>query len=120
VATVRQQASGGYQVTVTKAEFALIKSALAEAGRMSRFAIEVLDEADQSRDAEPAENSRLRREIEALAIREASLRWLQKTMAENDRAGKSAPTDHADLDQFRSRALLPVPQPRRGGSRRPP
>jgi|SRR5215472_5146436 len=119
VATVRQQASGGYQVTVTETEFALIKSALAEAERVSRFAIEVLDEADQARDAEPAENSRLRREIEDLAMREASLKWLQKTMSENNRAGKSAPTDHADLDQLTSSAALLVPPPRRGGSRRP-
>ena len=112
MATVRQQTSGGYQVTVTETELALIESALAEAERVSRFGIEVLNEADHVRDAEPSENSRLRREIEALAMREASLRWLQKTMSEVDRGGKPAQTDHADLDQFRSRAALQVPPPR--------
>ncbi len=112
MATVRQQTSGGYRVTVTETELALIKSALAEAERVSRFGIDVLDEADHARDAGPSENSRLRREIEALAMREASLRWLQKTMSEVDRGGKSAPTDHADLDQFRSLAALRVPRPR--------
>ena len=112
MAIVRQLASGGYQVTVTETELALIKAALAEAERMSRFGIDVLDEADHARDAEPAENSRLRQEIEALGMREGSLRSLQKTMSEADRDGKSAPTDHADRDQFRSRAALSVPPPR--------
>jgi hypothetical protein len=112
VATVRQQTSGGYQVTVTETELALIKSALAEVERVSRFGIRVLDEADHARKTEPAENSRLRREIEALAMREASLRWLQRAISEVDRGGRSAPTDHADLDQFRSWASLSVPPPR--------
>ena len=79
---MRQLTSGGYQVTMTGTELALIKGALDEAERVSRFGIEVLDEADHARDAEPSENSRLRREIEALAMREASLRSLQKTMSE--------------------------------------
>jgi DNA repair exonuclease SbcCD ATPase subunit len=112
VATVTQQASGGYQVTVTETELGLIKAALAETERVSRFGIEVLHEAVHARDAEPAENSRLRREIEALAMREASLRSLQKTMSEIDRDGKPAPRQHADLDQLKSRAALPVPRPR--------
>ena len=112
MATVRQQASGGYRVTVTETEFALIKSALAEAERVSRFGIDVLDEADRARDAEPSENSRLRREVEALAMREASLRWLQKTMSEVERDFKSAATDHAYRGQFRSRPALRVPRPR--------
>jgi hypothetical protein len=84
VATVKELTSGRYQVTVTGTELALISSALDEAERVSRFGIEVLDEADRGRDGEPAEGSRLLREIDALAMREASLRSLQKTMAEAD------------------------------------
>jgi hypothetical protein len=82
VATVRELTSGGYQVTMTGSELALIRTALGEAQRMSHFGIEVLDEADRNRDGEPSPNSRLLREIDGLAMREASLRWLQKTMAE--------------------------------------
>ena len=107
VAAVRQQVSGGYQVTVTETELALIKAALAEAERVSRFGIEVLDEADQIRDTQHIETSRLRREIDALAMREASLRSLQKTMSEIDRAARPALRQH-DLDQFRSGAGLPA------------
>jgi predicted mannosyl-3-phosphoglycerate phosphatase (HAD superfamily) len=112
VATVRQQASGGYQVTVIETEIALIKAALAEVERVSRFGIEVLDEADHASDAEAAENSRLRREIEALAMREASLRSLQKTMSQVDRDGKPAPRQQADLDQLRSGARVPAQRSR--------
>jgi hypothetical protein len=83
---------------MTGTELALIKNALNEAERVSRFGIEVLDEADHARDAEPAENSRLRLEIDALAMREASLRSLQKTMSEIDRGGKPAPPQHPDID----------------------
>jgi hypothetical protein len=82
VATVQELTSGGYQVTVTGTELALIRTALDEAERVSHFGIEVLDEADRNRDGEPSPNSRLLREIDALAMREASLRSLQKTMAE--------------------------------------
>ncbi len=82
MATVTELTSGGYQVTVTGTEFSLLKSALDEAERVSSFGIEVLDEADRSQDGEHSENSRLLREIDALAMREASLRSLQKTMAE--------------------------------------
>jgi hypothetical protein len=112
VARVRQLTGGGYEVLITETELALIKTALNEAERMSRFGIDVLGEADHARDAEPSENSRLRREIEALVMREASLRSLQKTMSEIDDLGKSAWAEHADLDQFMSGAALPVPQPR--------
>jgi hypothetical protein len=49
------------------------------------------------------------REIEVLAMREASLRALQKAMAEVDRGGKLAPTQHSDLDELRSGASLQVP-----------
>ena len=112
VATVKQVGASGYQVTMTASEFALVKSAVNEAERVSRFGLEVLDDADNSRDAEPLENSRLRREIDALAMREASLRSLQKTMAEVDPVGNPAPMKHADLDPLRSGAVVRVPRPR--------
>ena len=112
VARVRQLTGDGFQLTMTGIELALIKSALSEAERVSRFGIEVLDEADRAKDAEPAEDSRLEREIEALVMREASLRSLQKTMSEIDAGGKPAPAHHADLDQLRPEAALPVPPPR--------
>lgn len=119
VSQVRQLTGGGYQIMMTGTELALIKNALNEAERVSRFGIEVLDEADHARDAEPAENSRLRLEIDALAMREASLRSLQKTMSETDRGGKPAPAQHpdidqlrSDIDQLRSAGPLPVPPPR--------
>ena len=82
MASVKELASGGYQVMVSESELALMRSALEEAERVSRFGIEVLDEADRSRDGGPAVNSRLLQEIDLLAMREASLRSLQKTMAE--------------------------------------
>ena len=82
MATVTELASGGYQVMVSESELALMRTALAEAERVSRFGIEVLDEADRSRDGEPSVNSRLLQEVDALAMREASLRSLQKNMAE--------------------------------------
>jgi hypothetical protein len=90
VATVNELTSGGYRVTVTETELALLRSALDEAERVSRFGIEVLDEVDKSREGEPAPNSRLLSEIDGLAMREASLRSLQKTMAEIG-GGKLAP-----------------------------
>jgi hypothetical protein len=98
VASVKQLTGGGYRVTVTSSELSLIRSALDEAERVSRFGIEVLDEADRSRDGGNSADSRLLREIDALAMREASLRSLQKTMAEVD-CGNLAPAGHADLDQ---------------------
>ena len=82
MATVSELTSGGYKVTVTGTEFALIRTALDEAERVTRFGIEVLDEADRNRDGEPSPDSPLLREIDALAMREASLRSLQKTLAE--------------------------------------
>jgi hypothetical protein len=112
VASVRQLSRSQYQVMVTGTELALIRAALGEAERVSRFGMEVLDEVDNSHDSEPPANSRLREEIDALAMREASLRSLQKTMAEVDHVGKLAPRLHADLDQVRAGAALPVPPPR--------
>jgi hypothetical protein len=105
VATVIEQASGGYQVTVTEPELVLIKAALAESERVSRFGIEVLDGAERGEDAMRPGNSRLRQEIETLAMREASLRSLQKTMSETECGGRR---QHADLDQVSSRARAAV------------
>ena len=113
VARVMRLTGGGYQVTMTGTELALMKTTLDDAERVSRFGIEVLDGADQARDAEPEENSRMRQEIEALAMRQASLRSLRKTLSENDSGGgKPAPVLRPDLDKFRSGAALPVPRPR--------
>ena len=112
VARVRQLSGGGYQVTMTGTELALIKTALDEAERVSRFGIEVLDDVDNGGDGQPAMNSRLRQEIDNLAMREASLRSLQKAMSEIDRGGEAAPKRFADLDQFSLGAALPVPPPR--------
>jgi len=112
VARVKELTGGGYQVTMTGTEFTLIKNALDEAERVSRFGMEVLDDVDNSRDAEPMMNSRLRQEIDNLAMREASLRSLQKTMSEVDRDGKPASPRFADLGQFSAGAALQVPRPR--------
>jgi hypothetical protein len=112
VARVRELTGGGYQVTMTGSELGLIKTALAEAERVARLGVEVLDGADQASDEEPAENGRIQEEIESLAMHEASLRWMQKAMSEIDSADKPAPAHHADIGQFRSRAALPVPRPR--------
>jgi hypothetical protein len=112
VASVRQLTGSQYQVMVTGTELALIRAALDEAERVSRFGMEVLDEVDSKRDGEALENSRLRQEIDTLAMREASLRSLRKTMSEIDRSAKLSPPQHADLDQFSPGAALPVPPPR--------
>jgi hypothetical protein len=81
LATVRQLANGEYSVHVTEAELSLMKTALETTERVSRFGMEVLDKADRAMDGRRPDNVRLRREIEALAIREASVRSLRKTMA---------------------------------------
>lgn len=109
---VKQLTGGEYRVTMTATELALVKSALDEAERVSRFGMEVLDGVDNGRDAEPSENSQLRREIEGLAMREASLMSLQKTMAEVDLGGEVAPMQPADLDPLRPSAAVKVPRPR--------
>jgi hypothetical protein len=111
VATVRQLAGTEYQVTMTEIEFDLVMNALDEAERVSRFGIQVLDEADAIQEGGPSENSRLRREIEALTMREASLKSLQTTMTEIERAWL-APVHHPDLDQAGSAAAVRVPPPR--------
>jgi hypothetical protein len=112
VATVQELASGGYQMTVNRAELALLRSALDEAERVSRFGIEVLDGVDRGRDGESAEDSRLMREIDGLAMREAMLRALQKTMAEVDGGGKLSPAEHAGPGQVSSGGVLRIPPPR--------
>ena len=90
MATVKELTSGGYQLTVNGTELALLRSALDEAERVSRFGIEVLDGVDRSQGGESSKDSRLLREIDALAMREASIRWLQKAMADVDGGGKLA------------------------------
>ena len=112
MASVRQLTGSKYQVMVSGTELALIRAALDEAERVSRFGMEVLDEVDISRDGESYDNSRLRHEIDGLAMREASLRSLRKTISEIDRGGKLAPAHHAELDQFTAPAALPIPPPR--------
>jgi hypothetical protein len=112
VATVKELTASRYQITMTETELALVKNALGEAERVSRFGMEVLDDVDNNPGAEQPENSRLRREIDALAMREASLRSLQKTMAEVDRGGTPAPMHDAELGQLTSRAALQVPPSR--------
>ena len=113
VAVTKRITGSEYQVTMTGTELALIKSALGEAERVSRFGIEILDKAGRSLDGTSADKYRLHRQIDALAMREASLRALRKTMAEVDCAGKPTPSQHATRDQLRSAALPPVPPPRR-------
>ena len=90
MAAVRQLTSGGYLVQVSETELALIKTALEQTGRMSRFGMEVLDEADHDRHGRRAHSTRHRREIEALAIREASLRSLHESMTEAERGDEVA------------------------------
>jgi hypothetical protein len=111
VATVKQLTESEYQVAMTATELAMVKNALDEAERVSRFGIEVLADVDNSRDGDPSED-RLRREIEVLAMREVSLRSLQETLADVDCGDKQAPMRRADLDQLTSGAALPVPRPR--------
>ena len=90
MAAVRQLTSGGYLVKVSETELALIKIALEQTERVSRFGMEVLDEADHDSHGRRGDNTRLRREIDALAIREASLRSLHETIAETERGDEVA------------------------------
>jgi len=109
---VKELTGGGFQLTVSGTELALLRSALDEAERVSRFGIEVLDGVDRSQGGESSEDSRLLREIDALAMREALLRSLQKTMAEVDGGGTLASEQRAGLGEVSSGAVLPVPPPR--------
>jgi hypothetical protein len=90
MATVRHLTSGRYSVEVNETELALIKTALEQTERVSRFGIQVLDGADQASGGGHLGNTRLRREIEALALREVSLRSLQDTMATADGGEEAA------------------------------
>jgi len=110
VATVKQLAASRYQVTLTGTQLALVRTALHEAERVSRFGKQVLDDVDNNLKAGPSENGRLRREVDALAMREISLKSLQKTMAELDRGGSPAPMQHPDLERLRPGAALQVPR----------
>jgi len=109
---VKELTSGGYQVTVTETELALLRSAVHEAERVSRFGIEVLDGVDSSRDGESSEDSRLLQEIDALALREELLRSLQKTMAQVDGRGELARQQGAVLGPVSSGAAVRIPRPR--------
>ena len=82
MAAVRQLTSDGYLVQVSETELALIKTALKQTQRVSRFGMEVLYEAAHDRHRRRVDNTRLRGEIEVLAIREASLRSLHEAMPE--------------------------------------
>jgi hypothetical protein len=84
VATVRQLPSGGFSVQISQPELALIKTALQQSQRLSRFGMEALEAADHATNGRRAESTRLRREAETLAMREASLRSLRQAMAEAD------------------------------------
>ena len=106
MAIVKQSTGAEYQFSMTGTEFALVRTGLGDAERISRFGVEVLDEANHGRDGDPSENSRLPQEIDTLAMREASLWSLQKTMSEADHGGKPAPTQDAALDRFRSIAAV--------------
>ena len=110
VATVKQLAASRYEVTMTGTELALMRNALHEAERVSRFGKQVLADAGNSPEAYPTGNSRLRREVDALAMREISLRLLQKTMTEVDRSGSPVPMHRPDLEQLRSGAAMQVPR----------
>jgi hypothetical protein len=112
VASVRELTGGGYQVSVNRVELALLRSALDEAERVSRFGMEVLDGVDRSQDGASSEDSRLLREMDALAMREAMLRSLQTTMWGVDGGGKLSPTQHAGPGQVSSRRVLRIPPPR--------
>lgn len=79
---MRQLPRGGYSVQVSETELVLIKTALQQTERLSRFGMEALDATDLTTNGRRLEKTRLRREAEALAMREASLRSLQNTMAE--------------------------------------
>jgi hypothetical protein len=76
-----QVSSGEYLVQLSETELALIKTALEQDEWLSRFGIEVLNGADQAPDGRRPDNTRLRREIAGLALREASLRALRNAIA---------------------------------------
>lgn len=75
---------------LSEAELALIKSAVKQSEQVSRFGMEVLDEAGQEMDGQRLARQRLRHEIETLALREASLKSQRETIAQTDRHEESA------------------------------
>lgn len=75
---------------LSEAELALIKSAVKQSEQVSRFGMEVLDEAGQEMDGQRLARQRLRQEIETLALREASLKSQRETIAQTDRREESA------------------------------
>ncbi len=81
VAAVSPLANGGYLVEISETELELIKTALEQTERVARFGIKVLNGADPATDGRRVENTRLRREVHALALREASLRSLQRALS---------------------------------------
>lgn len=106
--------SGSYcQMTMTGTELALIRSALCEAERVSRLRIEVLGETDCCRDGKSPDKRALHRKIDALAMREASLRSLRKTLSELSYGDEPTSSQHAAQDQRRSALRALVPPPRR-------
>ena len=90
MATLRERTSSGYSIQLSQAELSLIRTALKQTERVSRFGMKILDDADQAMDGRRLASSRLRREIDALAIREASLRSLEEALAETERREESA------------------------------
>lgn len=90
MAIVTERNRGRYSIQVSEAELSLIRSALQQTERVSHFGMEVLDEADQAMGRRRVDRTRLRREIEVLAVREAALRSLQETIAEVERGEESA------------------------------
>jgi hypothetical protein len=108
---VKRIAGSEYLLTMTGTELDLIRSALREAERLSRFGMKVLDQADRSQNGSP-KNSRLRQTIDALAVREASLRSLRMAMSEDEHDSRPTPSRRANHDQVRFAAPLLVPLPR--------
>jgi hypothetical protein len=90
VATVRRGTCGGYSIQVSEAELSLIKAAIEQTERVSHLGMEFLDEAHRARDGRPLDGRRLRREIQTIAVREASLRSLRTDIAETERGEESA------------------------------
>lgn len=90
MAAARPLTNGGYLIEVSETELELIKTALEQSERVARFGIEVLDGADPAIDGRRVGNTRLRREIHALALREVSLGTLQRALAEAEPGEKAA------------------------------
>lgn len=90
MAIVTQRNSGRYSIQVSEAELSLIRTAVEQTERVSRFGMEILDEAGEAMDRRGLDKKRLRREIEALAKREASLRSLHDAIAEVEYDQESA------------------------------